>query len=80
MDIKAEIKEGIICLMDKLKLNIGSIDMIIDPNDSYYFLEVNPVGQISGYSRRTGYNIEKYIVEKMINIDNEFNRRSKQGD
>ncbi len=59
-------------LMEKIGLNIGSIDILESPEGEFYFLEVNPVGQISGYSLRGNLNFEKEIVEQMIALDNEF--------
>ena len=70
MDIHIDTKTKLSNLMHRLDLNIGSIDMIVDKHGDCYFLEVNPVGQISGYSRRTGQNIEEFIADKLIAIDN----------
>ncbi|MFI3297751.1 MAG: hypothetical protein R3Y59_09030 [bacterium] len=64
-----EINKKIILLFEKLDLNIGSLDLLVTPDGDYYLLEVNPVGQISGYSRRCGFNIEKEIALKLIEID-----------
>lgn len=66
-----EVENLTIKLMSILNLNIGCIDFIQDYNDNFYFLEVNPVGQISGYSLRGNLNFEKIVVEEMIKIDNE---------
>jgi len=41
----------------------GSIDMLVDPNDHYYFLEINPVGQFGMVSIPCNYNLEKKIAE-----------------
>lgn len=56
-------------LFKKLNLNIGSADMIVSPDNKFYFLEINPVGQMGGYFRRSGVNVEKLIVEKLIEMD-----------
>lgn len=63
-------------LMNKLNLNIGCIDLIQSDN-KYYFLEVNPVGQIEGYSTRANLNFEKQVVEFMIEYDRKNYRRDK---
>lgn len=63
-------ERNILKLMKKVGLNIGCIDIIESTDGEFYFLEVNPVGQISGYSLRGGLNFEKEIVEQMIMIDN----------
>lgn len=68
-----DIEKKIIKLMKKIDLNIGSIDMI-ERDGLFFFLEVNPVGQMSGYSIRGNLDFEKEIVEFMINYDKERNR------
>jgi glutathione synthase/RimK-type ligase-like ATP-grasp enzyme len=49
-------------LMKKLKLESGSIDMIVSPDNEYFFLEVNPVGQFNFISELCNYYIEKDIA------------------
>jgi glutathione synthase/RimK-type ligase-like ATP-grasp enzyme len=53
-------------LMHKLKLESGSIDIIVDNNNDYYFLEVNPVGQFNFVSEICNYHIEKYIANFLV--------------
>lgn len=67
-DLPNEVKTKLDLLMHKLNLNIGCIDLIKYQN-RYYFLEVNPVGQIEGYSTRANLNFEKQVVEFMIEYD-----------
>lgn len=55
--------------MKSIKLNIGCLDVLESKDGELYFLEVNPVGQISGYSDGGNLNFEKDIVEQMIIID-----------
>lgn len=50
-------------LMVKMGLNTGSIDIIVDKNNKYYFLEVNPVGQFGMVSIPCNYHLEKRIAE-----------------
>ncbi len=50
-------------LMKLLNLNTGSLDLIVDENDNYVFLEVNPVGQITMTSLPCNYYLEKKIAE-----------------
>ncbi len=68
-DLPDDIKVKLNSLFNLVGLNIGSVDMIVSAQGEFYFLEVNPVGQISGYSRRACLNIEKDIVERLIEID-----------
>lgn len=57
-----EIKKKIILLMEKLKLNCGSIDIIVTPKNEYIFLEVNPIGQFGMVSNPCNYNLHKEIA------------------
>ncbi len=50
-------------LINKLKINCGSIDMIVTPKDEYVFLEVNPQGQFGMVSYPCNYNIEEKIAK-----------------
>lgn len=64
-DIKNKLKKT----MDDLQLNTGSIDMIVDDKHNYYFIEVNPVGQLGMVSEGGNYYIEKIITQKLIDND-----------
>ncbi|MCY0977978.1 grasp-with-spasm system ATP-grasp peptide maturase [Chryseobacterium wangxinyae] len=57
-----DIEEKLQILMEELKLNCGSIDMIVSKNLQYYFLEVNPIGQFGMVSNPCNYHLEKEIV------------------
>jgi len=61
------IEEKIILLMKKLKLNSGSLDLILSEKGEYYFLEVNPVGQFGMVSGPCNYYIEKIIAQSLCN-------------
>ena len=58
-----EILVKIDCLMTLLKMNSGSIDMIVTEENKYIFLEVNPVGQFMQVSKPCNYFLEKKIAE-----------------
>jgi len=49
-------------LMRELKLNSGSIDLLVTPEGEYIFLEVNPVGQFAQVSTPCNYNLEKKVA------------------
>ena len=66
-DIPEDIKTKIKLFMDEMKLESGSIDMIVDENNEYYFLEVNPVGQFGYLSGYNNYYIEREIAKELIN-------------
>ncbi len=67
-NLPKNISKKLIELMKKLNLNSGSIDMIVDSNDIYYFLEVNPVGQFGMVSKPCNYYIEKIIADNLSKI------------
>lgn len=56
------LEEKVIRLMEALDLNCGSLDFIMSGN-TYYFLEVNPVGQFGNLSFDCNYYLEKEIAE-----------------
>lgn len=58
-----EIEEKIILLMNRLQLNNGSLDIIKDVNNEFYFLEVNPIGQFGMVSHPCNYFLEKLIAK-----------------
>lgn len=58
-----EIEDNLRKLMSRLKLNSGSIDMIVDSNNQYIFLEVNPVGQFVAYGEYCNYYLDKEIAK-----------------
>ena len=57
------IEEKLARLMDKINLNTGSIDLILNNKGDFYFLEVNPVGQFGMTSKPCNYYLEKKIAE-----------------
>lgn len=62
-NLPEKIQNKLVKLMSKLKLNSGSIDMIVDTHDNYIFLEVNPVGQFDFINMTCNFNIEKIISQ-----------------
>ena len=57
-----KIKDMVTMLMRRLNLNYGALDFIVDPNDNWYFLEINPVGQYGWIEHLTGMMITKAIL------------------
>ncbi|MFD0701896.1 grasp-with-spasm system ATP-grasp peptide maturase [Myroides pelagicus] len=68
-DLPHEIVEKLKSLMKKLKLNTGSIDMILTPEFEYVFLEVNPCGQFIMTSEPCNYNLEQKVALKLLHYD-----------
>ena len=53
-------------LMNQLKLDSGSIDIIVNHNNDFIFLEVNPIGQFAQVSNPYNYYLEKKIAQELI--------------
>ncbi|MFV8282629.1 grasp-with-spasm system ATP-grasp peptide maturase [Christiangramia marina] len=62
-NLPLEIKEKLKVISQKLNLNTGSYDIIVDKDDNFIFLEVNPIGQFSMTSFPCNYYLEKKIAE-----------------
>lgn len=52
-------------LTEIVGVNCGSIDMILDKNGAFYFLEINPVGQYDYIEIACNYPISKLIAETL---------------
>lgn len=66
-----EVESKINALMEELSLNTGSIDLLRAVNGEYYFLEVNPGGQLGMTSKPCNYHLEKRIAAYLIELRNE---------
>ena len=62
-----DLKEKLTVMMEELELNSGSFDIILTPDNEYYFLEVNPIGQFQWLSKNCNYYLEKRIAKSLIN-------------
>jgi ATP-GRASP peptide maturase of grasp-with-spasm system len=67
--LPTEIRLKIRLLMDELKLNTGSIDIIYSIDKKYIFLEVNPVGQYGMVSKPCNYLLDKKIAQFLVSND-----------
>lgn len=45
-----------------MNLDTGSIDMIVTPDNKFYFIEVNPIGQFGWVSKNCNYRLEEKIA------------------
>lgn len=61
-----EMVEKIRLLFERLELNTGSVDVIVDTHNEYYFLEINPVGQFGMVSETCNYYIEQEIATYLM--------------
>lgn len=60
-----ELENKIRNFMKEINLNCGSLDLILNKNNEYIFLEVNPVGQFGMVSYPCNYSLEKRIAKKL---------------
>lgn len=59
-------EEKIARLMHLLGLSFGAIDMIVQPDGQYVFLEVNPQGEWGMLQKYLGFPIAETIAEKLV--------------
>ncbi len=64
--------------MKSINLVTGSVDILKDPEDNYYFIEVNPVGQYLAPSKDSNYLIEKKIALWLVKQMKKINHPSSQ--
>jgi glutathione synthase/RimK-type ligase-like ATP-grasp enzyme len=69
VQIPSEIADKLGKLMNRLNLDSGSIDLILDNKGSFYFLEVNPVGQFGMTSGPCNYYLERGIARDLIQYE-----------
>ena len=62
-----KIKKQIDVFMKLSELDSGSIDIIVTPDNQFFFLEINPQGQLDWVSKNCNYNIEMEIANYLIN-------------
>jgi ATP-GRASP peptide maturase of grasp-with-spasm system len=65
-NLPKEIEDKLLQLMNNLDHKVGAIDLIVDQDDNYIFLEVNPGGQFSFYSDHCNYYLEKEIANQLL--------------
>lgn len=61
-NLPSHVEEKIQLLMQFLDLNSGSLDFI-KKGETYYFLEINPIGQFTGMSNTCNYSLEQKIAD-----------------
>jgi len=65
--LDSETEDKLRGVMQKLGLNTGSIDMMVNHSNEYIFLEVNPVGQYDYISEKCCYDLDQKIAQLLIN-------------
>jgi hypothetical protein len=61
-----EIQQKLHAFMDEYNLNYGAIDILVTPDDDYYFLEINAAGEYFWLDVLCDYAISKHIAEVLL--------------
>ncbi|MCL4476568.1 MAG: ATP-dependent carboxylate-amine ligase [Nitrospirae bacterium] len=61
--LPSEIEEKCLRLNRTLGLQFSAIDLVLDSDGQYYFLEINPNGQWAWIEERTGYELTRHLVD-----------------
>lgn len=69
-NLPENIKKMCIELTKRLNLNYSAIDMVVDRQGQYVFLEINPNGQWAWIENRLGFPLAEKIVDLLIVEDN----------
>ena len=72
IDLPQIVKLRTIEFMSKMGINTGSFDFVVNENNDYLFLEVNPTGQFDWVSLYGQFNIEKEIA---LVLKSEYEKR-----
>jgi hypothetical protein len=64
--LPAEIEEKCFALLRELGLQYGSIDMIVTPDEEYFFLEINSNGQFLWVQEKTGMPIAEAVADLLM--------------
>lgn len=64
--LPADIDQKIKNLFTALNLNTGSVDLMVDEKEDFYFLEINPVGQFGMMSSPCNYFLEKEVALNLL--------------
>lgn len=65
-ELPALVQQQLLRLMDYFGLNYGGVDMILTPDDKYYFLEVNAAGEFFWLDRLCNHAISKHIGDLLM--------------
>ncbi len=62
-ELPSDIGEKCVRLNKMLGLQFSAIDLALDADGQYYFLEINPNGQWAWIEERTGYELTRHLVD-----------------
>ncbi len=67
-ELPTEVEQKILLTMDGLNLQTGSLDILLDGDDNWWFLEINPVGQFDMMYTYGHIDIYGNIAEQLISM------------
>jgi glutathione synthase/RimK-type ligase-like ATP-grasp enzyme len=67
--LPADVEARCLCLLDRMGLCFGAIDLVLTPDGRYVFLEINPSGQWRWVETMTGLPIADAMAELLIEYD-----------
>jgi glutathione synthase/RimK-type ligase-like ATP-grasp enzyme len=65
-ELPADVRRGLLALMDGFGLNYGALDLIVTPEGRHVLLEVNPLGEYAWLERRPGLAISAAIADVLL--------------
>lgn len=72
-----ELTRKLTSLMKKINANAGSIDLILSPDNKYYFLEINPFGIFSMIEDVCNYGLYELVADSLINHSDHVKKNNK---
>jgi glutathione synthase/RimK-type ligase-like ATP-grasp enzyme len=67
-ELPSSIEEKLLAFMDDYKVNYGAIDLILTPDDEYYFLEINAAGEYFWLDKLNDNAISKQLAHVLLGI------------
>lgn len=64
--LSSELEDMCRRIVSDLNLSFGAIDMVVTPEEKFYFLEINPNGQWAWIEALTGQNISGSIADALV--------------
>ncbi|PSK94716.1 MvdC/MvdD family ATP grasp protein [Taibaiella chishuiensis] len=65
-ELPADVREKLLRLMDIYGANYGAIDIIVTPENEYYFLEINSAGEYFWLDRLADHKISEQIADVLL--------------
>jgi glutathione synthase/RimK-type ligase-like ATP-grasp enzyme len=70
VDLPVDISEKCLKLLNSLGLEYGAIDMIVTPQNEFYFLEINTTGAWAWFQKNVGFPISSAFVDLLVSLEN----------